>query len=94
MNLREVNDKAGLGRNSIYNWKNQRPGIDALNAVADVLHTSADYLSGKTDNPSPSPKGDETGGISIDGEVPIVRQLMERDIKKGLIKRHDNSRSE
>ena len=44
----------------------------------------------------------------IDGEVPyfyhgytipedylnIVRQLMERDIKKGLIKRHDNSRSE
>ncbi|MCT3540700.1 XRE family transcriptional regulator, partial [Lactobacillus crispatus] len=95
MNLREVNDKAGLGRNSIYNWKNQRPGIDALNAVADVLHTSADYLSGKTDNPSPSPKGDETGGISIDGEVPyfyhgytipedylnIVRQLMERDIK-------------
>ncbi|MBM6873983.1 helix-turn-helix domain-containing protein, partial [Lactobacillus crispatus] len=103
MNLREVNDKAGLGRNSIYNWKNQRPGIDALNAVADVLHTSADYLSGKTNNPSPSPKGDETGGISIDGEVPyfyhgytipedylnIVRQLMERDIKKGLIKRHD-----
>ena len=64
MNLREVNDKAGLGRNSIYNWKNQRPGIDALNAVADVLHTSADYLSGKTNNPSPSPKGDETGGIS------------------------------
>jgi|GEM_PF-410436 transcriptional regulator len=108
MNLREVNDEAGLGRNSIYNWKNQRPGIDALNAVADVLHTSADYLSGKTNNPSPSPKGDETGGISIDGEVPyfyhgytipedylnIVRQLMERDIKKGLIKRHDNSRSE
>ena len=108
MNLREVNDKAGLGRNSIYNWKNQRPGIDALNAVADVLHTSADYLSGKTNNPNPSPKGDETGGISIDGEVPyfyhgytipedylnIVRQLMERDIKKGLIKRHDNSRSE
>lgn len=105
MNLREVNDKAGLGRNSIYNWKNQRPGIDALNAVAGILHTSADYLSGKTDNPSPSLQGDETGGISIDGEVPyyyhgyaipddyldIVRQLMERDIKKGLIKRNDNS---
>ncbi|MCT3408298.1 XRE family transcriptional regulator, partial [Lactobacillus helveticus] len=26
MNLREVNDKAGLGTNSIYNWKNKRPG--------------------------------------------------------------------
>ena len=75
MSLLEVNDKAGLGRNSIYNWKNQRPGIDALNAVADVLHTSADYLSGKTDNPSPSPKGDETGGISIDGDTIFLSWL-------------------
>ena len=45
MNLREVNDKAGLGRNSIYNWKNQRPGIDALNAVADVLDRKSTRLN-------------------------------------------------
>ena len=50
MNLREVNDKAGLGTNSIYNWKNKRPGGDALEAVAEVLNTSIDYLKGKTDD--------------------------------------------
>ena len=34
MNLREVNDKAGLCTNSIYNWKNKRLGGDALEALA------------------------------------------------------------
>jgi len=54
MSLREVNDKAKLGTNTIYNWKNKKPGSAALSAVANVLHTSVDYLTGLTDNPSPS----------------------------------------
>ncbi|MGK4035161.1 helix-turn-helix transcriptional regulator [Lactobacillus crispatus] len=52
MSLLEVNDKAGLGKRSIYNWKNRKPGIMALSAVAKVLHTSTDYLSGITDDPA------------------------------------------
>ena len=43
MSLREVNDKAKLGTNTIYNWKSKKPGADALAAVAKVLNTTTDY---------------------------------------------------
>lgn len=52
MSLREVNDKAKLGTNSIYKWKTNKPGSDALAAVATALNTTTDYLKGLTDNPS------------------------------------------
>lgn len=52
MSLREVNDKAKLGTNTIYNWKSKKPGSDALAAVAKVLNTTTDYLNGSTDDPS------------------------------------------
>lgn len=98
LSLLEVNDKAGLGKRSIYNWKSRKPGTQALGAVADVLHTSIDYLSGKTDDPSPHPQED----ISLDQEVPysyhgyhvpekylnMVRELMEADIKEREAKKH------
>lgn len=47
----EVNDKAGLGTRTIYHWKKQVPKSDSLTAVAKILHTSADYLLGNTDDP-------------------------------------------
>ncbi|WP_270254093.1 helix-turn-helix domain-containing protein [Lactobacillus johnsonii] len=53
LSLREVNDKAGLGKNSIYKWKTSAPSIENASKVAKVLNTSADYLMGKTDNPAP-----------------------------------------
>ena len=97
MNLREVNDKAGLGTNSIYNWKNKRPGGDALEAVAEVLNTSIDYLKGKTDDPTPIPAKGHPASIPLDEEKPysyhgynvperylnMIRGLMEDDIKEG-----------
>ena len=52
MSLKEVNDKAHLGTNTIYNWKTKKPGSDALSEVAHVLNTTLDYLKGKTDNPA------------------------------------------
>lgn len=52
LSLREVNDKAGLGKNSIYKWKTSAPSIENASKVAKVLNTSADYLMGKTDNPT------------------------------------------
>lgn len=50
MSLREVNDKAQLGTNTIYNWKSKKTGSDALAAVAKVLNTTTDYLKGLTDD--------------------------------------------
>lgn len=54
LSLQEVAQKAGLGINSIYRWKNSVPSTDKLQAVADVLHVSVDYLLGNTDDPSPN----------------------------------------
>lgn len=60
--------------------------------MAKVLHTSTDYLSGRTDDPNPHQK--ET--VALDHEVPysyhgyhvpeeylnMVRELMEKDIRE------------
>ena len=56
--LTQVNDKANLGKNTIYSWKTKEPSINNLKAVADVLNVSADYLLGNTDNPEPSTSSD------------------------------------
>ncbi|CCI84500.1 hypothetical protein FC52_GL001481 [Lactobacillus pasteurii DSM 23907 = CRBIP 24.76] len=93
LSVREVNDLAGLGVNSIYNWKSKKPGSAALKAVAQVLETTTDYLSGLSD--SASAMGSST--ISLDEDKPytyqgyripdryirIVRELMEDDIQAG-----------
>lgn len=46
MTLSEVNNKAGLGTNSIYSWKNSVPKISNLQKVAKVLHVTIDDLLG------------------------------------------------
>lgn len=91
MSLLEVNDKAELGKRSIYNWKNRKPGIMALGAVAKVLHTSTDYLSGITDDPVPHIQDtvnleDDLSFVYRGYPVPkkyidVIRFLMDHDIK-------------
>jgi len=56
--LTKLNDKAGLGTNSIYHWKTKTPSTDSLTKVASVLNVSVDYLLGKSDDPAPAPKKD------------------------------------
>lgn len=57
--LTQVNDKANLGKNTIYSWKTKEPSINNLKAVADVLNVSVDYLLGNTDNPESSTSSDD-----------------------------------
>lgn len=50
--LQALAEKAEIGINTIYKWKNYDPkGID-LAKVAKPLNTTTDYLLGRTDNPS------------------------------------------
>lgn len=56
MTLAQLNEKAGLGKNSIYHWSTKTPSTDSLSKVADVLHVSVDYLLGNTDDPAPASK--------------------------------------
>lgn len=52
--LQETAKRAGLGINSLYQWKNKQPSAKSLQAVADVLGVSVDYLLGNTDEMQPS----------------------------------------
>lgn len=56
MSLLEVNEKAGLGKMSIYNLKDKTPSIKALKSIAEVLNTNVNDLinesSTVTDNTS------------------------------------------
>lgn len=102
LTLREVNDKAGIGTNSIYNWKTRKPGSDAVKAVANVLGTSTDYLNGIIDDPAPNLENENKKAIPLDQEMPysyngyhvpekyltMVRRLMEDDIKEGQAKHY------
>ena len=53
LTIQEMTDKCGLPKRSLENYMNvknpQRPGVDALLAVADNLHVSIDWLVGRSD---------------------------------------------
>lgn len=57
--LRVLSETAGLGPNAIYQWRDKTPRTDNLQAVADVLGVSVDYLLGNTDEMHNIQKNDE-----------------------------------
>ena len=73
MSLREVNDKAKLGTNTIYNWKSKKPGSDALAAVAKVLNTTTDYLKGLTDDHNPSSRNKAQADLDDDDTIRLLK---------------------
>ena len=92
MSLREVNDKAKLGTNTIYNWKSKKPGSDALAAVAKALNTTTDYLKGLTDDHNPSSNDKSQADLNDDDtiftfqgkpippeDLKIIRRLLKND---------------
>lgn len=48
--LRVLSEQAGLSPNVVYGWKTKEPSAKSLQAVADVLGVSVDYLLGNTDD--------------------------------------------
>lgn len=56
--LRVLSETAGLGPNAIYQWRDKTPRTDNLQAVADVLGVSVDYLLGNTDDMHANKKAD------------------------------------
>ncbi|MBS0952408.1 helix-turn-helix transcriptional regulator [Lactiplantibacillus plantarum] len=51
--IAEVERKAGISANYMYQWKKRNPSPKALASVADVLNVSVDYLLGKTTSMKP-----------------------------------------
>lgn len=56
--LRVLSEQAGLSPNVIYGWKTKEPSAKTLQAVADVLGVSVDYLLGNTDDMHGNKKDD------------------------------------
>lgn len=96
LSLMQVNNRAGLGERSIYHWKNQKPNIVSLRAVAKVLHTSTDYLLGNTDDPTQiSPKIDDDEdltwqdfGMAYGGRIPDDLRKMYTAMAEQYVKDH------
>lgn len=82
-NLTQVNEKANLGKNTIYSWKTKTPSTNNLKAVANVLGVSEDYLLGKTDDPSTNKQELKKVDLSTDDYImtyegkPIPEEDME-----------------
>ena len=95
MSLQDAAKSAGIGINSIYQWKKQTPSVDRIKLVADVLNVSVDYLLGNTDDMHANKKDESTvdliaahWGVDLDNlskkEKAIV-MARARDYVKGLV---------
>ncbi len=84
--LQKVAKKAGIGINSIYRWNTKTPSTASLQAVADVLGVSVDYLLGKDDKPSTSNEPvDLDKVLSEEGMAMFDGKPLSEEYKKALL---------
>ncbi|KAF0387752.1 helix-turn-helix domain-containing protein [Pediococcus acidilactici] len=84
--LQKVAEKAGIGVNSIYRWNTKTPSTASLQAVADVLDVSVDYLLGKDDKPSTSNEPvDLDKVLSDEGMAMFDGKPLSEEYKKALL---------
>lgn len=84
LSINEVEERVGLGRNTLYSWKKKVPSGSNLTKIADYFNVSVDYLLGRTSNPAISESLDDntlvaahmTDGLSED-ELKEVQQYIE-----------------
>lgn len=88
--LQKVAEKAGIGINSIYRWNTKTPSTASLQAVADVLDVSVDYLLGKTEKEEPV---NDTRDMEVEEALNSVRMYQgkpisdaQRETIKGIVK--------
>ena len=96
MSLYEINDRARLGKNTIYSWKTSVPSLENTQKVVKVSHTSTDYLLDNTDDPLPISNVKDKSTVELGHDqvfsyrgrhVPekylkMVKELMNADIEE------------
>ena len=95
MSLQDAAKSAGIGINSIYQWKKQTPSVDRIKLVADVLNVSVDYLLGNTDDMHTNKKDESTVDLiaahwdidldNLSKEEKAIVMARARDYVKGLV---------
>ena len=88
MTIAEVNEKAGLGKNSLYNWKYQKPSYESLKKVADVLGTTPDFLNGVTSDKTEGKIQWKDLGMPYGGHIPDELSDMIDSIAETYLKNH------
>ena len=99
LNLKKTAIEAGLSENAIYKWKTQTPQSNALQAVADVLGVSVDYLLGNTDDMHTNKNAPTDADLedALDGAVAYGGKPMsdnDRKILKGLLQAYFDNKEE
>lgn len=78
----------GTTRANISNWKKgTKPSLERVRAMADLLHTTADYLLGRTDDPTDiisEAKNKKEDQPLPKGLVDLLRKLDSSDIEKTI----------
>lgn len=74
ISLNQLEEKLGIGKNSLYGLKRNQPSAERLQQIADYFDVSIDYLLGRTDNPNIA--GDTV--TTPDGRVVDLSNLRER----------------
>jgi transcriptional regulator with XRE-family HTH domain len=82
MTMKELGKKFTLAESTISGYENgnRKPDIEMIGAFANFFEVSSDYLLGRTENPSPSPKIKTT--LNVKGEQDIAKRM--EQIKKDL----------
>lgn len=52
ISINVLEEKLGYGTNTLYRLKRSNPSSKVLKEIADYFNVSADYLLGRTDNPT------------------------------------------
>ena len=52
ISLNTLEEKLGLGKNSLYGLKRNQPSAERLQQIAVYFNVSTDYLLGRTENPN------------------------------------------
>lgn len=97
MNLQDVAQETGISQNTIYSWRIKTPRSDKLKQVAELLHTTTDYLNGLTDNPDiPKEQNHKLTwkdlGMPYGGDVPDDFKNMVDSLAEGYFKNHPELR--
>ncbi|MGF3066612.1 helix-turn-helix domain-containing protein [Facklamia sp. P12950] len=68
ISINVLEERVGLGQNTLYSWKKKIPSGQNLTKVADYFNVSIDYLLGRTDNPTIKDDDDFLVAAHIDGD--------------------------
>lgn len=96
--LNRIEEELGYGKNVLYRLKNTNPSTERLQEIADYFGVSADYLLGRTDNPTPkngnseiknfkvkmlARKMDDLDDSQLDALDNLVNQFFDKKFEKG-----------